>query len=601
MTNMERMRTHHCGVLRVEDVGKVVTVAGWVQRRRDHGGLIFVDLRDRSGVIQVVFNPQDLGPEMFAQSERLRGEYVISVQGEVRRRLEGMENPNLSTGDIELVATRLVILNTAAPPPFHLDSALDVDESLRLRFRYLDLRREEMQRNLKLRHQVTQGIRNYLDGLGFYEIETPMLTRSTPEGARDFLVPSRLNPGTFFALPQSPQLFKQLLMVSGLDRYFQIVRCFRDEDLRADRQPEFTQLDMEMSFVDVDEVIEIVEGLMISLFDPLVGTNLQTPFPRLTYDQAMNEYGSDKPDIRFGLKLVDVSDLAKGSGFQVFSKVVESGGVVKGINAKVKGDGWSRREIDQLGEFAVQQGAKGLAWIIFGQEEPRSPIAKFMSPDSLAAIGEAMGAETGDLLLFVADQKATANEVLGRVRLNLAERLGLADTDGFSFCWVVDWPLLEWDDEEKRYTAVHHPFTSPHPEDLERLESDPGSVRALAYDLVLNGVELGGGSIRIHRRDVQERVFRALGITADEAAEKFGFLLEAFEYGAPPHGGIAFGLDRMVMLMAGMDSIRDVIAFPKTQRGACLMTQAPSSASPRQLDELYIRLDPEVAALRDGR
>lgn len=597
---MEKMRTHECGTLRIDDAGKGVAVSGWVQRRRDHGGLIFVDLRDRSGVVQVVFNPQDLGPSMFQEAERLRGEYVISVRGEVRKRLEGMENPNLATGEIEIVATKLTILNTASPPPFQLDAALDVDESLRLRYRYLDLRRAEMQQNLKLRHQVTQGIRRYLDELGFYEIETPMLTRSTPEGARDFLVPSRLSPGTFFALPQSPQLFKQLLMVAGLERYFQIVRCFRDEDLRADRQPEFTQLDMEMSFVDREDVIEIVEGLMKSLFDPLAGTDLALPFPRLTYDQAMDVYGTDKPDLRFGLTLVDVSEAAKGSGFQVFSKVVESGGVVKGINAGKKGDGWPRREIDQLGEFAVQQGAKGLAWIIYGQDEPRSPIAKFMSPESLAALGEAMDAEAGDLLLFVADEREKANEVLGRVRLNLAQRLGLPKEEGFSFCWVVDWPLLEWDPEERRYVAVHHPFTSPHPDDLERLESDPGSVRALAYDLVLNGVELGGGSIRIHRRDVQERVFRALGIGDEEAEEKFGFLLEAFEFGAPPHGGIAFGLDRLVMLMAGMDSIREVIAFPKTQRGACLMTKAPAAATARQLEELYIRLDPEVAALARG-
>ena len=594
------MRTHQCGVLRLGDAGKSVTLAGWVQRRRDHGGLIFVDLRDRSGVVQVVMSPQDLGPSMFREAERLRNEFVISVRGEVRKRLEGMENPNLPTGQIEVVASKLTVLSQAVPPPFQLDVALDVDESLRLKYRYLDLRRPEMQRNLELRHRVTQGIRRYLDERGFYEIETPMLTRSTPEGARDFLVPSRLNPGTFFALPQSPQLFKQLLMVAGLERYFQIVRCFRDEDLRADRQPEFTQLDMELSFVDREDVIEIVEGLIKSLFDPLCGTDLALPFPRLSYDQAMDEYGTDKPDLRFGLTLVDVSSAVKGSGFQVFSKVVESGGVVKGINAGKKGDGWSRREIDQLGEFAVQQGAKGLAWIVYGREEPRSPIAKFMSPENLAALGEAMRAKEGDLLLFVADERKKANEVLGRVRLNLAQRLGLTEAGGYRFCWVIDWPLLEWDPEERRYVAVHHPFTSPHPDDLERLESDPAGVRALAYDLVLNGVELGGGSIRIHRRDVQERVFRALGIGAEEAAEKFGFLLEAFEYGAPPHGGIAFGLDRLVMLMAGMDSIRDVIAFPKTQRGACLMTKAPAAVSARQLDELHIRLDPEIAALMRG-
>ncbi len=600
-TLMTSMRTYECGTLRQEHTGAEVWLAGWVQRRRDHGGLIFVDLRDRSGVVQVVFNPERIGEAEFAQAEGLRNEYVVRVRGEVCRRLEGMENPNIATGEIEVLADELEVLNSAATPPFPIDGALDVDESIRLKYRYLDLRRPQMQQTMAVRHRITQSIRSYLDRCGFYEIETPMLTRSTPEGARDFLVPSRLNPGAFFALPQSPQLFKQLLMVSGLERYFQIVRCFRDEDLRADRQPEFTQLDMEMSFVGVDDVIEIVEGLIGELFERVGLTRPSTPFVRLKYDDAINLYGSDKPDLRFDLKLCDVTEVVRGSGFKVFASVADSGGVVKGINAGPgNGAGWSRREIDNLGDAAQGFGAKGMAWFVYGRTEPRSPVTKFLSPEEVSAVGEAMGASEGDLLLFVADTRAVANSVLGRLRTLLGEQLGLVRADQFALCWVVDWPLLEWDEEERRYFAVHHPFTAPHPDDLDALESEPHSVRAQAYDLVLNGVELGGGSIRIHRRDVQERVFQALGIGSDEARDKFGFLMEAFEYGAPPHGGIAFGLDRLVMLLLGLESIRDVIAFPKTQKGSCLMTGAPSTAREDQLEEVWLRLSPELAALDES-
>lgn len=585
-------------MLRAGDAGTVVKLAGWVQRRRDHGGLIFVDLRDRSGIVQVVFNPESIDAEGFALAESLRSEYVVAVKGAVVRRMPGMENPAIATGEIEVVAQELEVLNTAATPPFPIDRRVDVDESLRLRYRYLDLRRPELQENIALRHRVTQTIRTYLDEQGFFEIETPMLTRSTPEGARDYLVPSRVNPGSFFALPQSPQLFKQLLMVAGYERYFQIARCFRDEDLRADRQPEFTQLDLEMSFVDEEDIFALIEGLIVRLFKEAKGIDVPVPFARIPYDEALDRYGSDKPDLRFDLPLVDVSQVVAGSGFRVFAQAVESGGVVKGINAGQGAGGWPRREIDQLGDFAQKHGAKGLAWIVYGRSEPRSPIAKFLSEEELAAVGEAMGASEGDLLLFVADKKELANDVLGRLRRLLGEKLGLIPEGVYSFCWIVDWPLLEWDEEAKRFQAMHHPFTSPRSQDIDLLETAPEKAKARAYDLVLNGFELGGGSIRIHQRDVQARLFRALGIDDQAAEEKFGFLLEAFRYGAPPHGGIALGLDRLVMLMAGGDSLRDVIAFPKTQRAMCLMTEAPAPVEEEQLQELHLRLSPEVAAIK---
>jgi len=578
------------------DAGTEVALAGWVQRRRDHGGLIFLDLRDRSGVVQVVVDPQKVGPEGFRLAESLRSEYVVSVRGRVCKRLEGMENPNLATGEIEVVADALELLNTAKPLPFPIDGRGDVDETVRLRYRYLDLRRPQMLANLALRHRIAQAIRNYLDREGFLEIETPMLTRSTPEGARDYLVPSRTHPGSFFALPQSPQLFKQLLMVAGIEKYFQIVRCFRDEDLRADRQPEFTQLDLEMSFVRPDDVMELIEGLLAYVFKEAAGVEIELPIRRLTYDEAMNRYGSDKPDLRFNLPLVDLSEALRGCGFQVFTGALAAGGVVKGINAG-PADAWARREIDQLVEAARGYGAKGLAWVVYSLGEARGPVAKFLSRAELDSVAAAMEAKEGDLLLFVADQRAVANEVLGRLRLDIAQKLGLIAEGQFALCWVTHWPLLEWSEEERRYVAMHHPFTSPEPGDLDLLETDPARVRAQAYDIVLNGVELGGGSVRIHSRDVQLRVFKALGIGEEEAKAKFGFLMEAFEYGAPPHGGIALGLDRIVMLLAGCASIRDVIAFPKTQKAACLLTGAPSRAEKRQLDELGIQLRPEVEAL----
>lgn len=590
-----------CGVLRQTDDGKEVTLAGWVERRRDHGGLVFVDLRDRSGVVQVVFNPEGLQQDVFQIAESLRGEFVIEVKGIVATRLEGMENPNLATGDIEVIASGLRVLNKAKTLPFPIHGGKDIDEALRLRYRYVDLRRPKLQHNIALRHKVTMAIRNYFNDHGFYEVETPMLTKSTPEGARDYLVPSRIHPGKFFALPQSPQIFKQLLMVGGIERYFQIARCFRDEDLRADRQPEFTQLDVELSFVDADDIMTLTEGLIVDLFDEVLDIPLTQPFSRITYAEAMDVYGSDKPDLRFGLELVDLSDVVKDCGFKVFSSVIKSGGAVKAINAKDGNDGWSRRVIDRLGEKAIDFGAKGLAWVVFGKSEPSSPVAKFLSSEELDAIAHAMDAQEGDLLLFVADTKQTANEVLGRIRLELADHLDLIDPDEFRVCWVIDWPLLEWDEDTKRFHAIHHPFTSPKEEDLDALETDPAGVRAAAYDLVINGLELGGGSIRNHEKDIQERMFRVLGLSDEDVQAKFGFLLDALSYGAPPHGGIALGLDRLIMLMAKTDSIRDVIAFPKTQRAVDLMTDAPSVVSDEQLGELHLRLAPEaVIALRES-
>ncbi len=582
-------RTHKCGELTMADCGKTVTLMGWVQRRRDHGGLIFVDLRDRYGLAQVVFDPE-VGEEIFTKAESLRNEYVIAVTGLVRERPEGTTNENLATGEVEVKASDLKILNKAKTPPFYIEDGVDVDEMIRLKYRYLDLRRPEMQKALLMRHKVTMAAREFLNTKDFMEIETPMLTKSTPEGARDYLVPARLHPGEFYALPQSPQLFKQLLMVSGMERYFQLARCFRDEDLRADRQPEFTQLDMELSFVEQDDILDLTEELICYVFKKTMDRDIPRPFPRMTWADAMDKYGSDKPDLRFGMQLINVTDIVKDSDFKVFASVAQSGGEVKGICVK-GGSNFSRREIDKLTEFVGIYGAKGLAYIYVEEDGLKSPVAKFFNEEQLAALRERMGGETGDLLMFVASTPNIVADALGHLRIEIAKLQGLIDENELNFSWVVDFPLLEYDDEEKRWVAIHHPFTSPKDEDLDILLTDPGKVRAKAYDMVLNGVEIGGGSIRIHRRDVQNKIFQLLGFDQEEAYAKFGFLLDAFEYGAPPHGGLAFGIDRVVMLMAGRETIRDVIAFPKTQSAACAMTQAPSTVENKQLRELYIKTD----------
>lgn len=591
---METMAGMHrscgCGRVTEKDCGKELTLAGWVNTRRDHGGLIFIDLRDRSGIVQVVMSPQ-YGEDAFHKAEDVRSEYVLAIRGIVRERSPETVNPKMQTGKIEVVVSEMRVLNKAKTPPFYVEDGIDVDETVRLKHRYIDLRRPEMQRNLIMRHKIVHEMRQFLDAHDFLEVETPILTKSTPEGARDYLVPSRVNPGKFYALPQSPQLFKQLLMVSGLERYFQIARCFRDEDLRADRQPEFTQLDIELSFEDQDFILDLMEHMMQRIFKNVLNVDIQIPFKRITWDDAMNLYGSDKPDLRFDMHFYDISDLLRDTGFKVFRNVLDNGGIVKAIT--VKGDAAiPRRELDGLVDYVGNYGAQGLAWIGLNKDGSlKCQITKFLGEDKIREIGKFCEAENGDLILIIADKPKVVAQALGELRLEMARRMNLIDENEFCFRWVTDFPMFEYSEEDKRWVAEHHPFTAPRDEDVQYLLTDPSKVYAKAYDMVLNGVEAGGGSLRIYQEELQEKVFKAIGITHEEAQEKFGFLLDAFRYGAPPHAGIALGLDRLVMLMLRLGSIRDVIAFPKTQSAIDQMTQAPSEVVDMQLKELHIRVD----------
>ncbi len=582
-------RTHNCEELRDSDVGKEVVLMGWVQKRRDHGGVIFIDLRDRFGITQIVFNPE-VSKEAHDKAQAIRGEYVLGIKGQVAKRPDDMLNPKMTTGTIEIMVEKLKIFSKAETPVFQIEDRIEASEIIRLKYRHLDLRRPKLMKNIIARHTAAKAVRDYLNDNGFLDIETPFLTKSTPEGARDYLVPSRVNHGKFYALPQSPQLFKQLLMISGFDRYYQIVKCFRDEDLRADRQPEFTQIDMELSFAGEDEIMEIAEGLIKEVFKKVRNIDIKTPFNRITYDEAITRFGLDKPDMRFGLELCDISDIVKDAGFKVFSSVVKKGGIVKAINAKGCIN-FTRKQIDDLTEFVSVYKAKGLAWIKVKEDSWQSPIAKFFTDKEKEELKERINMEPGDLVFFVADTPKITNEALGQLRNELAKQLDLIDDNTYEFVWVTRFPMFEYDETEKRFQALHHPFTAPLEDDIdEKLENDPLSVKSRAYDMVLNGMEIGGGSIRIHTRELQERVLKLLGITREDAQEKFGFLLNALDAGAPPHGGIAFGLDRLVMLLCQEDSIRNVIAFPKTQKATCLLTDAPSIPSHDQLQELSIKI-----------